>query len=494
MMNNKFSYILIVISLFAPTRAQSSNHRTISLDEAILIARTRSVDAAVALNELKTSYWEYRTFKADLLPEVNFNATLPSYNKLYSSYQQSDGSYTFIRNNYLKMNGEVSIDQNIWPTGGTLSLTTSLDFVKQLTDSKSKEFMSVPLALTWNQPIFGVNDIKWKRRIEPVKYKEAKAKFLSATEEVTMTTINYFFNLLLAKENVGIASQNLKNASKLYEVAKVKRSMGQISENDLLQLRLNVLKAKSSLTDNESTMKSNMFKLRSFLAIDEDVELEPIVPDEVQRIELSYQDVLAKAQENNAFNRSVVRRQLQADYEVAQAKGNLRKITLFAKIGYTGVNNTFKESYNHLRDNQVVEVGFKIPLLDWGKRQGQVQVAKSNRDVTESKLKQETMNFNQNLFILVEQFNNQQQQLKIAEEADTIAQKRYNTNVQTFMVGKISTLDLNDAQSSKDDARQKHINELFYYWYYYYQLRSLTLWDFHANSNIDADFERLIKG
>ena len=27
-----------------------------------------------------------------------------------------------------------------------------------------------------------------------------------------MTTINYFFNLLLAKENVGIARQNLKNA------------------------------------------------------------------------------------------------------------------------------------------------------------------------------------------------------------------------------------------------------------------------------------------
>ena len=39
--------------------------------------------------------------------------------------------------------------------------------------------------------------------------------------------------------------------------------------------------------------------------------------------------------------------------------------------------------------------------------------AQSNRDVTESKLRQETMNFNQNLFILVEQFNNQQAQLQI---------------------------------------------------------------------------------
>lgn len=131
--------------------------------------------------------------------------------------------------------------------------------------------------------------------------------------------------------------------------------------------------------------------------------------------------------------------------------------------------------------------------MDWGKRQGQVRVANSNREVTESKLRQETMNFNQNLFILVEQFNNQLAQLHISEEVDTIAQRRYKTNVETFMVGKISTLDLNDAQTSKDEARQKHINELFSFWYYYYQLRSLTLWDFSRNTGIDADFDKIIK-
>ena len=124
-----------------------------------------------------------------------------------------------------------------------------------------------------------------------------------------------------------------------------------------------------------------------------------------------------------------------------------------------------------MKDNQIVEVGFKIPILDWGKRRGQVKIAQSNRDVTESKLRQETGHEFQieDLFILVEQFNNQQAQLQIADDADKIAQKRYSTNVETFMVGKISTLDLNDSQSKKDEARQKHINELFYYWYYYYQ-------------------------
>ena len=180
----------------APAAADSVRHRPITLDEAILLARVQSVDAAVALNELKTAYWEYRTFRADLLPEVNLTATLPSYNKSYNSYQQDDGSYTFVRNNYMQMSGQLSIDQNIWLTGGTLSLNTSLDFLRQMDGTVGNRFMSVPLALTLNQPIFGVNTIKWDRRIEPVRYAEAKAAFLSATEEVTMTTINHFFNLL----------------------------------------------------------------------------------------------------------------------------------------------------------------------------------------------------------------------------------------------------------------------------------------------------------
>ena len=494
MKTNKLIALVVALGTTLSTLAETAERiRPITLNEAITLARVQSVNAAVALNELKTAYWEYRTFQANLLPEVNLSATVPSYAKSYNSYQQSDGSYTFVRNNFMQMSGALSIDQNIWLTGGTLSLNTSLDFMKQLDNTKDKRYMSVPIALTLNQPIFGVNTFKWNRRIEPVRYAEAKANFLSETEEVTMTTINYFFNLLLAKENVNIAKQNLENAEKLYEVAKAKRRMGQISENDVLQLKLNMLNAQSTLTDYESSLKSNMFQLRSFLALGENEELEPILPDTLPSMFVNYQDALEKALANNSFAHNIRRRQLEADYEVAKAKGNLRQISLFAQVGFTGTDQTFKGAYDPLKDNQVVEVGFRIPLLDWGKRRGQVKVAQSNREVVQSRLRQESMDFNQNLFILVEQFNNQRAQLDIADEADAIAQQRYKTNVETFMIGRISTLDLNDAQVSKDEARQKHISELFYYWYYYYQLRSLTLWDFEKNTNIDADFEAIIK-
>lgn len=481
-------YVLVIILVLGVLVAWADEVRKITLDEAILLARSQSVDAAMALNELKSAYWEYRSYKANLLPEVNFTATLPSYNKRYSAYQQSDGSYTFVLNNNIGMSGELSITQNIWLTGGTLSLNTSLDFLRQVDGNVGNRYMSVPVALTLNQPIFGVNSMKWNRKIEPLRYAEARARFLSETEEVAMLAVQYFFNLLETREKVNIAKQNLANAEKLYEVAQAKRKMGQISENDLLQIELNTLTARQSLTSNESSMKNAMFQLRSFLDIEENVEIEPLMPEEISLDAVNYDEVRTKAMYSNAHAKNIRRRQLEADYAVAKAKGNLRKVNLFAQIGYTGTNNQLAESYRGLKDNQVVEIGISIPILDWGKRKGQVKVAQSNREVVQSRLKKESIDFYQNLFILVERFNNQREQLNLAQRADEIAQRRYNTNVQTFMVGKISTLDLNDSQENKDAARQEYINALFYYWYYYYQIRSITLWDFAGNYSINADF------
>lgn len=483
---------LTIMLLAALNIVANNNVMQLTLEETILLARTQSLDAAVALDELRSAYWEYRIYRAGLLPEVNFSATAPSYSKSYNSYQNSDGTYTFVRNNYMQMNGRLSVNQSIWLTGGTLSLNSSLDYLKTLSGDRQRRYMSTPIALTLNQPIFGVNNAKWNRRIEPIRYAEAKANFLTATEQVTMSAINYFFNLLLAKENVSIARQNLNNAEKLYEVALSKHRMGIISDNDLLQLRLNTLNARSSLTNNESNLKSAMFSLRSFLTIDEKMEIIPMQPDTLAPIDLIYDEVLQKAMENNSISKNLERRRLQADYNVAGARGNLRQINLTAQVGLSGVDRDIEPAYDRLNDNQYVQVGLQIPLLDWGKRRGRLRMAESNREITISRIEQEMRNFKQNLFILVEQFNNQRTQLEIAQEADTIARRRYKSNVETFMIGKISTLDLNDAQVSKDQARRNHISELMYYWYYYYKIRSITLWDWEHNTNIDADFEKIV--
>ena len=466
---------------------------TLSLDEAIARARATSLDAAVALGELKSAYWEYRSSRADLLPEVILGATAPSYVKQFTPYMDESGNYSFVSTNNLQASGNLSLSQTIWATGGKLSLSSQIDFLRQFSGTTYNRFMSIPVALTLEQPIFAANTAKWNRRIEPVRYREAKAQFMTASEQVALSTINYYFTLLLARENVASARQNLANAEKLYAVAQEKRSMGQISKNDLLQMELNLLNARSALTDGLSDERAAMFRLRAFLDFDESTEIIPIVPSEAPDVELDYPDVLDKALERNKLAANLRRRQLEADYEVAKAKGNLRSISLRASVGYTGADHTFGNAYRDLKDNQVVEVGISIPLIDWGKRRGRVKVAESNRDVVAARLRQEKLTFTQDLFVLVERFSNQRQQLDIAERADTIASRRYDTNVETYLIGRISTLDLNDSQSSKDEARRAYINELFNYWYYYYQIRSITLWDFVAGSPLESDFEQAVR-
>ena len=486
--------MLAIFALAIPLSASCAETISMSLEEAIARARANSVDAAVALDELRTQYWQYRSYRAELLPELTLRASLPSYRKQYSSYMNEEGNYSFVPNDYLQINGELSVTQNIWLTGGKVSLQTSLDFMRQLDGNPYNRFMSIPIAVTLEQPIFGVNNVKWHRRIEPVRFEEAKAQFLSDSEEVAMLAINNYFQLLMARENHEIAHQNLENAKKLYEVALEKYDMGRISRNDLLQMELNRLDAESALTDCASEMRSCMFRLRSFLDLGENIEIEPAVPDSVPAADISYDVALSKALEHNSHALNLRRRQLEADYAVAQAKGNLRAVNVFAQIGFTGTSHDISGAYHGLKDNQIVEIGLEIPLVDWGRRRGQVRVAQSKSRVTQSRLRQENMEFSQNLYILIERYGNQRRQLEIARKADEIAYRRYRTNVETFMIGKISTLDLNDSRVKKDEARREYVNQLYLFWYYYFQIRSITVWDFATDAPIMADFDLLFKG
>ena len=463
----------------------------LTLDDCITIARRQSIDATVALGELRSAYWQWRSYKADLLPEVSLSGTLPSWNKRYNSYQQADGSLSFVRNNYLGLDGAVNIKQKLWPTGGTLSVESSLDYLQQSGGVSGNQFMSLPVAVTFSQPLFGVNHQKWDRRIEPLRYREAQARFLTETEQVAMQAISLYFGLLLAGEQVNIARQNLQTAEKLYEVAQAKRRMGTISENDVLQLRLDVLTARSALTNSESTRQARQFALRSFLDVEADID--PIMPEDLplpsldregQGVGLLYEEVLAHALQNNAMATTMRRRQMEADYAVASARANRQSVNLYAQLGYTGTGENMSNAYRNLLSNEVIQVGITVPLLDWGKRKGQRKMAESNRDIIQGQLRQQSQEFRQNIFILTEQFNNQAEQLRIAIEADTIARRRYHTNVETFKIGSISTLELSNAQTAKDQARQNRIQQLFNYWYYYYQLRSIALWDFERNCEL----------
>ncbi len=94
-----------------------------------------------AKNSLYISYWNFRNYKASLLPNVEMLGTLPNFNSSYNRYQNPDGDYQYISNRSISENLSISINQNIPLTGGKISIKSELERLDGLGDNKTTNYL-----------------------------------------------------------------------------------------------------------------------------------------------------------------------------------------------------------------------------------------------------------------------------------------------------------------------------------------------------------------
>ena len=75
---------------------------------------------------------------------------------------------------------------------------------------------------------------------------------------------------------------------------------------------------------------------------------------------------------------------------------------------------------------------------------------------------------------------------------ETYRKQRYEMVMERFINGTADVTDLNTAQSEKDEAANRYIQELNNYWSYYYNIRRLTLFDYISRTNISAEFDKIV--
>jgi len=179
---------------------------------------------------------------------------------------------------------------------------------------------------------------------------------------------------------------------------------------------------------------------------------------------------------------------------VAQAKAEKGlNANMNISYGLQGQADIIPGAYETLDDQQRVSIGFTIPIMDWGLRRGRYRMAQSSEEVVKTQVQQSMIDFEQQLFLDVAQFNLQDDQVRIAAKSDTVAMKMFEVTKQRFLIGNVDVLELNNADTKKDENRRGYIQALQNYWTYYYNMRSLTLFDFAANKPIEAEFESLIE-
>ncbi len=492
----KYIFFLIVFlsGIIQKTNAQTDNY-SLGLDDVVKIASQSSLDAFRYKNMYLASYWEFRYYKADKLPSLTMTATpldFNHYRKREYNFQTNEDQY--VLRDYFNSDMSLQLNQKIGLTGGSLFLSSELGMVKNLGGDKVTSYQATPVSIGYSQSLNGYNALKWQSKIEPVKYDKAKKTFIQSQENLAMKSTSMFFDLVEAQIQLKIAQNNMANADTLYKIGKGRFQVGTITQDQLLNMELTQLNSQQTLNNANLEVSRAQSALNSYLMLDKKTQIICKVPSEIPDLQIMADEALDLALKNNPDILDQQQQMLEQNRAVAQARSQSGLNTsLFAVYGLNQSSENFDMVYTEPDQSQRLQVGLSIPILDWGRRKGQLMMAESTREVANARIKQDRIDFEQNIFQSVMEFNLQAEQVRNAAKADTVAAKGFEVTFQRFLIGKVDVIVLNTARTDRESARKAYINAVKTYWNYYYRLRMLTLYDFVKKEDLNAEYDKIIQ-
>ncbi|MCA6381156.1 MAG: TolC family protein [Cytophagales bacterium] len=469
---NKIIFLLVLVGSLT-VHAQNK----LTIEDVIARARAQSPSSKRTETAKKTRYWEYRTFRARYNPQLAISGNAPSYSLSYVQVVQQDGSRLFQPINQTNSLVNVGLQQPLRWTGGTISANTNFNYFTDIARN-SKLWSGNVFNIRLDQPIYAYNSFKWDRLTLPLKYEESKREFVEQLEFISQNASDLFFRVIAAQIDEQIARFNLANNDTIFKIEQGRYNIGTTSQDKLLQVELQLLKSKQDVAAARINKQNASLLLRIYLGLKNDEEFELLLPETVPLLEPNLDEALRYAKLNRAAYVSFERRRLEAESEVARAKGSRLATTLVASYGLNNAGLVVGDLYNNPQQQQQFNVGFNIPVLNWGRNKATMQTAYANKKLNDYTIAQDEVNAEQEIITQVRQFELLRLQIEITKKSDEVARERYNVAQNRYLIGKIDITNLNIALTEKDNAKRSYLEALRTYWSSYFNLRRLTLFDF----------------
>ena len=394
-----------------------------------------------------------------------------------SPVRQPDGTIEYIPLNQFNPGVNFALQQPLQWTGGTLSFNSIYNYFNNIS-TNSSQWNGTPMNIQLNQPIFAFNPWKWDKLIEPIRYEESKRDYAEGMEQIARDAVNNFFNVMQAQVNFQIATFNLANNDTIYKIEKGRYNIGTTSEDKLLQVELQLLRSRQDVAQSKLDLQTASLQLRTFIGLRNGDPFTLTLPDSLPQFEVDEEQAVLHAKQTRSAYIAFERRKHEADQAVAQARGQLYQVSVTAAYGLNNVASTYSDLYHNPSKQQIANITFNIPLLDWGRRRATMQTAYANKRLMDYVIAQDEVTFEQEILTQVRQFEVLKNQIEITKKSDEVALKRYNVSQNRYLIGKIDITNLNIALNEKDAARRSYMQALKSFWVAYYDLRRLTLYDF----------------
>ena len=475
---------VLLLLFLTGTLCSQTDTIQLTLSEVVRLAQDEAPDALLARTRLTNRDWFYQAFLSNYKPQIRLDGTLPEFNRAVDQVALPEG-LTFFKRTDLFSSLDLRLSQNVAATGGRVFASTGLQRLDVFEGpSEGQQYVSTPVVVGFDQPLFAYNRLKWDRQIEPLRYEEASKAYVEEMEEVAFRTVELFFNVFTEQLNVEAARLNKANADTLFNISQGRFEVGRIAETELLQIELTAMNANANLAQAILNLQSSTERLRNFLGLTNPVIFTLAPPDELPEFAIDAEKALLYGREHRSEITGFERRLLESESEVARARADSGPtISVRGQVGLTqtskelaGVYATPFEAY------QRAAINLSIPVADWGAAKSQLKVAESNQELAAMSVEQERINLEQEILLNVRQFDLIRNQVDLAERAYEVALKREEITRKRYFIGKIGILDLNIALSEQETARRNYIQALRNFWLAYYDLRRMTLFDFERGA------------
>lgn len=463
----------------------------LTLDKAIEQAADSSLEAFRMKNMFLSGYWEFRTYQAQRLPSLTMNLTPAQYYRdITRRYDSENDLDVYRKQQSFYAGGSMEVKQNFDLLGGTFVLDSDLGYIRNFGDNTYSQFTSVPVRIGYNQSLLGYNPFKWSRKIEPLKYEKVKKEYIYNVEGVSEEVTTHFFTLAMAQAEYDLARENVASSDTLYVTGQQRHKIAAISQADLLTLKLDAVNARNALQNADIALKRAMFSLASYLGFDKNTEIRLQLPGKPLQMNVSVDEALVLARENNPTFLSLRQQVLEAEQTLDKTKKEaMFNASVSASVGFNQVSDKFRNVYRDLLQQDVVSVSLSIPLVDWGVRKGKKNMAKNNLNVVKISSEQGALSLEEDVIMTVSDFNIQQALIGSAEEALDLSQMAYAQTKQRFMIGKADINSLTLSNNRQQEAQRNYISALQNYWLSYYKIRKLTLHDFETGVSLSSEFD-----
>lgn len=459
---------------------------TLTFQDALRIAHTKSAAAQEAKSAYKISTLDYEIYRAHLRPSLSLSLTPGRYNRsIVQRYDFESNQDVYRAQQTLLSSGRVILNQQVPFTGGNVFLYSDLQSYQTFEKNGYTQFTSTPVVLGYSQQLLGYNPYKWAKQIENKRIELARQQLAYTFEDISINVTTLYSDALIAQKELELARDYASHTDILLQKGEELEKLGRATHSDILLLSLEHSQAAKQLLNATNTLNNALYRLCDYIGIVSEDSLYLNSLPHPTLLPIMEKEAILQSLQNSPIlqNRrlSIIAAQQIVD---KTRKQRFMEATLELTVGFNQTSHNLLSTYQHPLRQDIISIGVSIPLVDWGIRKKNVQKAQAElRNATISE-EEAVKQIKREVSSLIKDYNLYLQAITLAQTDIKLSKRLREESQEKYLIGKNSIETVLKANQKIQASERDYLSAFKECWITYYKIRKYTLYNWENNTPI----------